>query len=144
MSDKKNEKFSDKHPEAIQADETIAAQIRNRTKNQQLPCAVAFDIAAGLGCEPAKVGQTTDLLDYRLTKCQLGLFGYQPNKKIVKPAKPSDPQLEAAIKSQATDGAMSCKDAWGIADRFKVPKMTVSAGCEAMGVKLKPCQLGAF
>jgi len=144
MSDRKFEKYSDKHGDAVQIDEAVAGRVRSRAKNQELPCAVAFDIAADLECEPAKIGQTTDLLNYRLSKCQLGLFGYRPEKKIVKAALPSDPQLEAAIKNQATDGKITCKDAWEMAARFDISKMTVSAGCEALGIKIKPCQLGAF
>lgn len=144
MGDKKIGNYADKHGATVQIDETVADRIRNRAKNQELPCAVAFDIAAELGCGPVKIGQTTDLLNYRLSKCQLGLFGYRPEKKIVKPTKPSDPQLEAALKNRATNGRMTCKDAWELADQFNIPKMSVSAGCEAMGIKVKPCQLGAF
>ena len=39
---------------------------------------------------------------------------------------------------------LTCHQAWSIASRFKVPKMTVSAACEALEIKIKPCQLGAF
>ena len=39
---------------------------------------------------------------------------------------------------------LSCRAAWDIAHRFKVPKMAVSAACEALNIKIKPCQLGAF
>lgn len=144
MSAKNFEKYSDKHGDAVQMDETVADRIRSRARSQELPCAVAFDIASDLQCDPAKVGQTTDLLNYRLSKCQLGLFGYRPEKKIVKAALPAEPQLVAAIKTQALDGKVTCKDAWELAARFEVSKMTVSAGCEALGIKVKPCQLGAF
>lgn len=144
MTQQKNQPYSDKHGQAVKMDESIAAQIRKRAKNGELPCAVAFDIAAVLGCEPAAVGQTSDLLNFRLVKCQLGLFGYRPAKKIVKPAEPAEPQLEAAVSGSAVGRKMACKDAWELAERFKVPKMTVCAVCEALGVKIKPCQLGAF
>lgn len=139
-----NQSYSDKHGKHVKMDETIASAIRRRAKNNELPCAVAFDIAAKLGCTADQIGLTADLLDYRLTKCQLGLFGYKPQKKIVKPEHPSDSGLEAALKEKAGSGAISCRDVWALSDRFKVSKMAVSANCEALGIKVKPCQLGAF
>ena len=144
MSLKEGQTYSDKHGSNVKLDEAIAAKIRSRAKNNELPCAVAFDIAAELGCDIGEIGQTTDLLNFRLIKCQPGLFGYKPDKKIVKPEHPADPGLEAALKRQAGRGALACKDAWELAVQFKVSKMTVSAGCEALGMKVKPCQLGAF
>jgi transposase len=39
---------------------------------------------------------------------------------------------------------LSCKQAWDIASRLQVSKMTVSGACETMGVKIKNCQIGAF
>lgn len=144
MASDKDLPYSEKHGQHVKMDETIASAIRGRAKNNELPCAVAFDIAAELKCEARQVGLTADLLDCRLTKCQLGLFGYKPDKKIVKPRQPSNSELDAALKKLAGSGALPCRDAWELSARYKVPKMTVSAGCEALGIKIKPCQLGAF
>jgi hypothetical protein len=91
-----------------------------------------------------EVGKTADLLGCRLTKCQLGLFGYSPEKKIVGPKHPEEPAVTQAIEDEAKNGRISCRQAWGIAKRFGVRKMTVSSACEAINIKIKPCQLGAF
>lgn len=144
MSLEKGQSYSDKHGKNAKIDEYIATEIRSRAKNNELPCAVAFDIAASLGCDVDKVGQTSDLLNFRLTKCQLGLFGYKPEKKIIKAERPTDHQIEEALKNQAGSGAIACSDAWDLAKQFGVSKMAISAGCEALGIKVKPCQLGAF
>ena len=144
MSLKEGQTYSDKHGNNVKLDNDIASIIRSRAKNDELPCAVAFDIAADQGCDIEKIGQTADLLNFRLTKCQLGLFGYKPNKKIVKSEPLTDFQLEEALKKQSGSGAIACEEVWALADQFKVSKMTVSAGCEALGIKVKPCQLGAF
>jgi hypothetical protein len=144
MASDKNQSYSEKHGQHVKMDETIASAIRSRARQNELPCAVAFDIAAKLGCDVGQIGLTADLLDYRLTKCQLGLFGYKPEKKIVKPEHSSNSGLEEALRTKAGSGAIPCRDAWELASRFKVSKMTVSASCEAMGIKVKPCQLGAF
>jgi hypothetical protein len=144
MTGDNNQSYSEKHGKHVKMDETIASAIRSRAKNNELPCAVAFDIASELGCTVDQIGLTADLLDYRLTKCQLGLFGYKPQKKIVGPEHPTDSGLEAALKEKAGPGAIPCRDVWELSAQFNVSKMAVSANCEALGIKVKPCQLGAF
>ena len=144
MTRNKGQKFSDKHGPSASVDNAIKDSVLAKAKSGELPCAVAFKIAAEVNAPPAEVGKAVDLLDFRLVKCQLGLFGYQPNKKIVAPKAPEDPDLEKAIRTAFKDGRLSCRDAWGIAQKFQLPKMAVSAACEALKIKIKPCQLGAF
>jgi hypothetical protein len=85
-----------------------------------------------------------DLMEIRLTKCQLGLFGYTPEKKIVTPAESVAPDLEAAIKAAVENGRLSCERAWQMADGRGIKRLAFSSACEALGIKVKPCQLGAF
>ncbi|MBC2714168.1 MAG: hypothetical protein HF978_02560 [Desulfobacteraceae bacterium] len=125
-------------------DENIKNIIAQRAKGNELPCAVAFDAADQLGISPAAVGEYADQLKLDLVKCQLGLFGYQPEKRIVKPVDAVTPELEAAIKSELVNDRLPCKSAWQIAKKFNVRKMAVSRACETLEIKIKPCQLGAF
>ncbi|MFZ0611922.1 MAG: hypothetical protein WAM73_06785 [Desulfobacterales bacterium] len=136
--------FTDKHANDARPDPAIAHDITSRLKKDGLACAVAFDIARKLGCAPAQVGRTADLMKVRLVKCQLGLFGYTPLKKIVEPRLPPEPALGEAIRSGLVNGRLPCETAWYIAAQFGVPKMAVSSACENLSVKIKPCQLGAF
>jgi hypothetical protein len=136
--------LSDKHKNDNQPDPAISQEIQMRLRKDALACAVAFDIAGKLGCTPAEVGRTADLLQISLVKCQLGLFGYKPQKKIVDSRMPQEPALGDAIRDGLVDDRLPCKTAWRIAAQFGVPKMTVSSACEALGIKIKPCQLGAF
>ena len=138
------QKFSEKHGSGTQIDPAIKAEIERKAAAGEVACAVAFQIAEALGVSPAEVGKTLDLLEYRINKCQLGLFGYKPEKKAVKPKKPASRQMEDAVRNALIDGKLACRDAWRIARRFNVPKMSVSAVCEALGIKIKPRQLGAF
>ncbi|MEJ2656072.1 MAG: hypothetical protein P8012_02610 [Desulfobacterales bacterium] len=121
MKQQKGKKFSDKHGIDAKPDKAIKDEILKCTKDEKLPCAVAFEIAKALRILPYEVGKTADLMNFKLTKCQLGLFGYQPQ-----------------------NGRLSCKHAWEIAARFNIRKMAVSSACETMGIKIKECQLGAF
>ena len=139
-----NQKFSDKHGPAASVDDSITDKVLANAKEGELACAVAFKIAAELKIQPAEVGKAVDLLDIRLIKCQLGLFGYKPEKKIVKAKFAEDPDLEKAIRAALSGEKLACREAWDIARRFQIPKMAVSNACEALKIKIKPCQLGAF
>jgi len=140
----KDNQFAQKHGLDAKPDILIKNDIINRSKDNKIPCAVAFEIAKELKVSTDAVGMTVDLINYRLEKCQLGLFGYQPNKKIVKPQNKVSEDLKDAISDALVQGRLSCKSAWDIASRFEVHKMKVSGACEAMGIKIKHCQLGAF
>jgi hypothetical protein len=137
-------KFSAKHASDAQADPAVKNMLANKTQNGEIACAVAFQIAEELKVTPADIGKTMDLMELKLIKCQLGLFGYGPDKKRVTPKPPENRRMEEAIQSALVDTKLACRDAWEIARRFKVPKMAVSAACEALNIKIKPCQLGAF
>jgi hypothetical protein len=144
MTREKGQKFSAKHGPDAQADPTVKEKVIKNAAQGELACAVAFKIAGKLGVSPSEIGKTVDLLNLKLSKCQLGLFGYKPDKKKVKARAPENRQMEEAIRNSLTDGKLACTDAWEIASRFEVTKMGVSGACETLGIKIKPCQLGAF
>jgi len=144
MSDRGGKPFNEKHGPDVQINETIGNAVLEHAKDQALPCALAFRIAEDLSVPPGEVGVTVDLLDLKLTKCQMGLFGYQPNKKIVSPLADVPRDLRDSISGSLVEGRLSCKDAWSTAAACGVRRMTVSNACETLGIKLKPCQLGAF
>ncbi len=144
MKPQNGKKYAEKHESNAQLNEKIKDHIIRQTKNNELPCAVAFKIAAELNVSAAEVGKTADLLELMLIKCQLGLFGYTPEKKIIKPKATENPDLISTIRDKRVDGKLSCENAWEIARRFDVSKMRVSSVCEQLNIKIKPCQLGAF
>jgi PIN domain nuclease of toxin-antitoxin system len=74
----------------------------------------------------------------------MGLYGYLETQKIVQPAKEIPAELKTEITSSLQDGKLSCAAAWEIAGKFNMTRMKVCAACEAMEIKIKPCQLGAF
>lgn len=138
------EKRGEKHGPNATISSKLERAVKEKAKNNELPCAVAFVIVDELNEDPAMVGRAVDLCDFALVKCQLGLFGYKPKKKILKPAKVVLPEMEKAVTSSVYQGRISCARCWEIAKELDVPKMSVSAACDAMSIKIKPCQLGAF
>jgi hypothetical protein len=127
-----------------QMDERIAAIVREQAKEGTLGCAEAFRIAEELGAAPLAVGEAADGVGVRLVRCQLGLFGYGEQKRIVKPVESVSPDLERAIREGLAEGRLPCATAWAIAARLGLPKMGVSNAAEKLGIRIKPCQLGAF
>ncbi|MFW5936517.1 MAG: hypothetical protein ACOCS6_00515 [Desulfosalsimonas sp.] len=125
-------------------DPRIRQRMAERAPDGELPCAVAFALAEELGTSPATIGAWADELQIRLVKCQLGLFGYAPEKKIVKPRKSVSDELRQAIAGRLEDGRLPCRAAFAVAGLLGIRKMDVSGACEALDVKIKPCQLGAF
>jgi len=136
--------YAKKHLHDSEVKPEIEAALKQLVSNGELPCAIAFKIAADLNIEPGDVGITADLLEMRLTKCQLGLFGYQPAKSIVKPASEVSRDLEESIRKGLEDGKLSCVTAWRIAKDLGIRKMEVSSACEALQIRLCSCQIGAF
>ena len=125
-------------------DAALKEAILQETDAGKLPCAKAFRIAETRQTTREEIGRWADRLDIRLNKCQLGLFGYTPDKKIIAPADHVDDTLREAIASASTSGRISCKQVWDIAAGLDIARMNVSSACEAMRVKITHCQLGAF
>lgn len=137
-------KYAAKHAAGTTPDPAIAAALEKRAEEGTVACVAAHEIAGDLGVAPSEVGKTIDLLEYRIVGCQLGLFGYSPQRKIVEPADVVSEELRHELGRAAPDGRISCASVWAIADAQGQPRMTVAAACETLSVKIKNCQLGAF
>lgn len=136
--------FKRKHPPDRQVSPGIAAAVSKRKRNDELSCAQAERIAREQQAPLGEIGVALDMMEIRIGKCQLGLFGYQPAGKSVTPAPTVPAELESAIRSALVDGRLPCAAAWNIAAKGKLPRKKIAAACEALRIKIKPCQLGAF
>jgi hypothetical protein len=143
MTHKDAGRYADKHGPGASPHEGIATAVREKAVAGELVCAEAERIGATIGVPLAEIGRTLDLLELRIGRCQLGLFGYSEGK-AVEPAATVTADLEAAIRGSLAGGKLPCKDAWEIAAKRKISRMAVSAACEALQIRVKPCQLGAF
>lgn len=124
--------------------EKLVEAIQGKAIDEKIACAAVFQITGELGADPAEAGRTLDLMDISIIKCQLGLFGFTPEKKVIKPAASVSDVMKSEVESRLADGRLPCAAAWEIAARLKVAKMDVASACETLGIKIKPCQLGAF
>jgi len=136
--------FSLKHSSDRKVNEGVATMVKSKVKDGTMACSVAFEIAESLGLPAEEVGFALDLLEVSVVKCQLGLFGYGPARRIVKAAESLPPALEKAIRESLVKNRLPCASAWAVAEKLALRKMEVSSGCEALGVKISSCQLGTF
>jgi hypothetical protein len=136
--------YAAKHPPGTRPDPAIAEAVLARVENGHITCSDAHRIARDLGVAPAVVGTAIDLLEKRIARCQLGLFGYAPQRKVLQPADSVTPELAGALNRLAVDGRIGCKECWDTAAAFGMPRMAVAAACDRLGLKIRPCQLGAF
>jgi len=137
--------FAAKHPPNTKVAPQIVKAVGERFVDMAITCQAAFDITAESGAAPGEVGKAIDLVEGRIIKCQLGLFGYEaPNRKMIQAAEVVDPRIREAIESALTQGRLTCCAAWRIADQAGIARIKVADACEALKIKIKECQLGAF
>ena len=140
-------KYAAKHPPHTERSEQVATAIRGKSPDGALGCAMAEKIAKELKVKMAEVGTTADLLEIKIKECQLGLFGWGDKPGHGKDIQAMDAvpaDLRSAIEKAVVNGMVSCAAAWRIADQLSVKRKAVSAACEALKLKIRPCQLGAF
>ena len=136
--------YAAKHGAKTRPTPAVSQALRAAIKDNTVTCAAAHKIARALNVPPAEVGVAVDLMEARLIRCQMGLFGYAPEGRIVKPADEVSPELEGAIRESLIDGRLPCLSSWEIAERLGLAKMDVACACEALHIKISSCQLGAF
>ncbi|MDY7033399.1 MAG: hypothetical protein SVY10_16025 [Thermodesulfobacteriota bacterium] len=147
MTHEDSGKYAAKHPPDTTLNEKIAETIRERSPGSELACGTAEKISKELKVEMSDVGITTDLLEIKIKKCQLGLFGYgeKPNHgKDIQAADSVSDAMKKAIEGAAEDGVVTCAALWTIADRLGAKRKAVSAACDTLKIKIRACQLGAF
>lgn len=136
-----------KHSESTRHPEIIAA-LQEKASANRISCAAVHAVAASFKVPPAEVGRQADLIEMRLTRCILGLFGHEHGKKGTRknldPQVDISPALENAVRGRAGNDKVSCLDCWEIAKNLDIPRARVSSACEQLKIKIKPCQLGAF
>jgi hypothetical protein len=140
-------KYAAKHPPGAKLNEQIAEAIRDKSSGGKLICARGEMIAKELHVGIAEVGRTADLLEMKIKECQLGLFGWgeKPNHgKDIPAAGSLSVEVRSAIEKVAVNGKVECAALWMIAERLGIERKAASAGCEALRLKIRSCQLGTF
>ncbi len=136
-------KYAEKH-QGINLDEKIASRIKEKVTENTITCAKAHRTAEDLKVTPGEVGTAIDLLNVRIKKCQLGLFGYGKQIAGTPEDNNSNPEIQQAVEASLFSNRLTCRAAWDISKRFNIPKIKIGTLCESMNIKISTCQLGAF
>lgn len=136
--------YPGKHDPAEKPDPEITSAIMANSGARQITCTNLHKISQELKVSPPEVAKTADLLNIKIMKCQLGLFGYSPERNIVEPPETVSLEMEQAIRDHLVDGKLPCEQAWKIAEQLQTEKMAVSGAAETLKIKIQPCQLGIF
>ena len=99
--------YSKKHSDEREVDPAIVMAIEDKASDKKITCAGAFKIAENCGTTADEIGFTLDMLEIRIIRCQMGIFGYEPEKKVVKPTENVPGELERAI-NQGRSETMTC------------------------------------
>lgn len=135
--------YAAKHPGAV-IDEKTASLIREKSQDSNVTCAAAHKAAEELNVSPETIGVQADLMEFRIAMCQMGLFGYTGGSKQMDPEFDIPAAMEKAIQEADDDGRISCRTCWQMAEQLNAKRMDIASACEKMGIRIKPCQLGAF
>ena len=122
----------------------IADRITKSLTEGKLSCPSAFKVARRLEVSPQQVGEAANELKVKISRCQLGLFGYGPAGKPLEPAQEVGGDLEARIRDRVVEGELPCATAWGIAQELTMKRMDVARAAESLGIRITQCQLGCF
>lgn len=129
-------------------DDTLRHALLARLEDGKLPCVDAFTVARRLHVEPLAVGLAADDAGIRISRCQLGLFGYGPKTegkhKIVYAADRVPEHVAALLRADSVEGCITCLSVWQVADSVAMPRLEAAACVEAMGLRVSLCQLGCF
>ncbi|MBC8264689.1 MAG: hypothetical protein H8E47_11265 [Anaerolineales bacterium] len=122
----------------------IAERIKASLTEGKLTCPSAFKVARRLAVSPQQVGEVADGLGVKISRCQLGLFGYWPEDKPLAPAPEVGEQLQARIRDRVIEEGLPCAIAWDIARELTVKRIDVAGAAESLGIRITQCQLGCF
>jgi hypothetical protein len=129
----------------------IALAIRDAAESEQgqLPCARAFLLARRLGVTPADVGAAANASGIRISRCQLGLFGYgskaEGKSKIVQAMDAVPPVLAERLRGARDErGNLTCAAVWAVARQSHINRLQAAGAAQGLGMRVEDCQLGCF
>jgi len=125
---------------------TMESSILDALRDARLPCAVAFRLAKEHGWTPGEVGTEADRLDVRISRCQLGLFGYDSfrQKGVVRRLEDVPGDVVVSLRAAEDDGRVACAALWRIAAEHGLPRIVAACAAETLELRVTPCQLGCF
>jgi len=124
----------------------LEEKLLDSLRDGRLPCAFAFRVAQEMETGPETIGAEADRLGIRISRCQLGLFGYKAfgRKGILHPFDKVPEGLAVAMAAAADGEKIPCEAVWRVAGEHGLPRPAAGSAAETLGLIVDPCQLGCF
>jgi hypothetical protein len=135
--------------EVVMGDIVAAVRQAAEAGQGQVSCVRAFQLARRMEVSPAEVGAAADALGVRISRCQLGLFGYgskaEGRSKIVQATEDVPLALAAQLRGTRDEhGNLTCAAVWSVARKSRISRLRAAGAAQGMGLRVKDCQLGCF
>jgi len=124
----------------------IETALLDSLRDGRLPCAFAFRLAEENNWTPAQIATEANRLGIRISRCQLGLFGYDAfgQKGLVQTLETVPGDVTVSLHDAEKDGQIACAALWRIAQEHGLPRIAIASAAETLDLRISPCQLGCF
>ncbi len=122
----------------------LESVVKASLKDGYLSCPVAWGIARKSNVPKIVVGEITDRLGIRITNCQLGCFKIEKTPYDNSSYGNIDGEIRNILKELHETDQLTCAKAFELARQFNLKPIVIANEVNAMGLRIRGCQLGCF
>jgi len=122
----------------------LESVVKASLKDGYLSCPVAWGIARKSNVPKIVVGEIADRLGIRIANCQLGCFEIEKTPYDNSYYSNIDGEICNILKELHETDQLTCAKAFELARQFKLKPIVIANEVNAMGLKIRGCQLGCF
>jgi len=122
----------------------LESVVKASLKDGYLSCPVAWGIARKSNVPKIVVGEIADRLGIRITNCQLGCFKIEKTPYDNSSYSNIDGEICNILKELHETEQLTCAKAFELARQFDLKPMVIANEVNAMGLRIRGCQLGCF
>jgi hypothetical protein len=122
----------------------LESVVKASLKDGYLSCPVAWGIARKSNVPKIVVGEITDRLGIRITNCQLGCFKIEKTPYDNSSYSNIDGEICNILKELHETDQLTCAKAFELAQQFNLKPIVIANEVNAIGLKIRGCQLGCF
>ena len=105
-------------------------------------CKDLLSAAGSAGITGEEARKHADNGNIKIMQCQLGLFGWEEDTDTTPAEITGD--IKDCLHSAAADMTITCPALWKCASSCGVSRREIGAAADALGYKIRGCQLGIF
>ncbi|MBW2342073.1 MAG: hypothetical protein JRF50_17310 [Deltaproteobacteria bacterium] len=122
----------------------LEGTLKAALKDGYLSCPVAWEIAKESDVPKTAIGEIADRLSIRITNCQLGCFKIEKTPYDKSVHKNIDGEVITTLETLKEKDQLTCAKVFELARQFKLKPMVIANEVNAIGLKVRGCQLGCF